>query len=97
MVAAMTFRTYERFSETESQYEKHKKTTLDRTKKIKRGKKGFLKILQRRDLDKTTGRARELRVKTAREAKSSSAGTDVSILSRVELRFSTDYQPISTI
>jgi len=97
LVAAMTFRTYERFSESESKFQKHKLTTMNKSKTVRRGKRGFLKILQRRDLDKTKNRARELRVKTAKESRNSSAGTDVTIMSRVELRFSTDYQPISTI
>lgn len=92
---SLTFSSFERSSKSSSSYEKHSETIKDKYKQRQAPSRGILKLIRNRPLEKTKKTERDVHVQTTSEQSASSQGTTISIFGGVEIRFKTDYLPVT--
>ena len=94
-MTSTNFTTWERSSQTSSQYDKHKEDVKSKYKQKSPRSRGILAQIRARPIEKTRNKQRDLRVQTSSENTSASQGTTITITGGVEIHFRTDYLPVA--
>jgi hypothetical protein len=92
---SLTFSSFERASKNSSSYEKHSEHVTEKYKQRQAPSRGILRLIRNRPLEKSKKTERDVHVQTTTEQTASSQGTTISIFGGVEIRFKTDYLPVT--
>ncbi|MDP1528601.1 MAG: hypothetical protein Q8M05_04395 [Rhodoferax sp.] len=95
MKSSLTFSTWERSSQSSSNYEKHKELEVSKSRFRTAPSFGLLAMLRARPIEKNRTKQRDLRVQTSSQYASSSQGTNITVTGGVEIHFRTDYLPVA--